>query len=90
MLDNTGVRIISVNSNFWCKVSEAELFDVRVLITAAKFVWMVSELEAAEAARERVWLIGKLPCLIESYPSRPRKWLTESRIYATGCFRCLP
>jgi hypothetical protein len=57
---------------------------------AGLFAWMVSELEVDEAAGEHVWLMGKLLCLIESYSSRPGKWLIESRTYATGCFRCLP
>jgi sphingomyelin phosphodiesterase len=33
---------------------------------AGLFAWMVSELEAAEAAGERVWLMGK-----SSYPVEP-------------------
>jgi hypothetical protein len=34
---------------------------------AGLFAWMVSELEAAKAAGERVWLMGKLLWLIVPY-----------------------
>lgn len=55
----TGLRIISVNTNLWYKQNfwlyEKDMeYDPSYMLA-----WLVSELEAAETAGERVWLLGE-------------------------------
>jgi len=56
---SNGLRIISVNTNFWYKQNfwlyEKDLEHD----PSGMFAWLVSELQAAEDAGQRVWLMGK-------------------------------
>jgi hypothetical protein len=55
---------------------------------AGLFAWLVKELEAAETAKERVWLMGKLSLIDSPYPYSIKDSL-KFRTHAIGFFRCL-
>lgn len=59
VVDSSGLRIISLNTNFWYKQNfwmyEATWEDD----PSGMFAWLVSQLEAAETAGQRVWILGK-------------------------------
>lgn len=57
----TGLRIISVNTNFWY-ASNFWLYEPTMEADpSGMLAWLASELAAAEAAGERVWLLGHMP-----------------------------
>lgn len=57
----TGLRIISINTNFWYK-SNYWLYETTMEHDpSGMLTWLASELEAAEAAGERVWILGHMP-----------------------------
>lgn len=57
----TGLRIISVNTNFWYK-SNYWLYETTMESDPSGMLsWLASELTAAETAGERVWLLGHMP-----------------------------
>ncbi|KAF2231533.1 sphingomyelin phosphodiesterase [Viridothelium virens] len=57
----TGLRIISMNTNFWYK-QNFWLFEATMeRDPSGALAWLASELEAAESAGERVWLLGHMP-----------------------------
>ncbi|KAK7740908.1 hypothetical protein SLS53_004971 [Cytospora paraplurivora] len=57
----TNLRIISVNTNFWYK-SNFWLYEKTIEHDpSGMLAWLVTELEAAETAGERVWLLGHMP-----------------------------
>lgn len=66
VVDSSGLKLISINTNFWYKQNfwmyEAEMESD----PSSMLSWLVSELDAAENADQRVWLMGKfMPCLGE-------------------------
>jgi hypothetical protein len=68
VLDSSGVRIISVNTNFWYKVRKAQLLEAQQLIRDSKISgcmkrrWRVIQLDFSHG-----WLANlKLPKLLES------------------------
>lgn len=57
----TGLRIISINTNLWYK-SNYWLYETTMEADpSGMLAWLASELEAAEVAGERVWLLGHMP-----------------------------
>lgn len=57
----TGARIISVNTNFWYK-SNYWLYEATMESDPSGMLsWLAAQLEAAETAGERVWLMGHMP-----------------------------
>lgn len=57
----TGLRIISINTNFWYK-SNYWLYETTMEADpSGMLAWLAAELEAAETAGERVWLLGHMP-----------------------------
>lgn len=57
----TGLRIVSLNTNFWYK-SNYWLYEATMEADpSGTLAWLASELAAAEAAGERVWLLGHMP-----------------------------
>lgn len=61
VLTSEGLRIISVNTNFWYK-QNFWLFEATMeRDPSGQLAWLVGELEAAESAGERVWLMGHMP-----------------------------
>lgn len=61
VLTATGLRIISVNTNFWYKQNFWLYEATMERDPSGQLAWLAAELEAAEAAGERVWLIGHMP-----------------------------
>ncbi|PMD54294.1 sphingomyelin phosphodiesterase [Hyaloscypha bicolor E] len=61
VLTSQGLRIISVNTNFWYKQNFWLYEETMERDPSGQLAWLVTELEAAEAAGERVWLIGHMP-----------------------------
>ncbi|KAI9827429.1 MAG: hypothetical protein M1819_006970 [Sarea resinae] len=59
--DSTSLRIISINTNFWYKENFWMYESTMERDPAGILAWLVSELEAAETAGERVWLLGHMP-----------------------------
>lgn len=57
----TGLRLISVNTNFWYKSNYWMYEQTMEYDPSGMFAWLVSELETAETAGERVWLMGHMP-----------------------------
>lgn len=62
VVDNTtGLRIISLNTNFWYK-SNYWLYESTMESDPSSMLsWLVSELQTAETAGERVWILGHMP-----------------------------
>jgi sphingomyelin phosphodiesterase len=59
VVDSSGLKIISMNTNFWYK-QNFWLFEATMESDpSGMLTWLVSELEAAEEADQRVWLIGR-------------------------------
>lgn len=59
--NHTNLRIISVNTNFWYK-SNFWLYEKTIEHDpSGMLAWLATELEAAETAGERVWLLGHMP-----------------------------
>ncbi|RDW63867.1 sphingomyelin phosphodiesterase [Coleophoma crateriformis] len=57
----TGLRIISVNTMFWYKQNFWLYQATMDRDPSGQLAWLVTELEAAETAGERVWLMGHMP-----------------------------
>ncbi|KAH9946301.1 Metallo-dependent phosphatase-like protein [Epithele typhae] len=61
VVDSNGLRIISVNTNFWYKQNFWMYEKDLEHDPSGMFAWLVSELEAAETAGQRVWILGHMP-----------------------------
>lgn len=59
VLTSTGLRMISVNTNFWYKQNFWLYEATMERDPSGLLAWLATELEAAETAEERVWLMGK-------------------------------
>lgn len=58
---HSGLRIISLNTNFWYR-QNFWLYEKTIEHDpSGMLAWLAAELEAAEAAGERVWLLGHMP-----------------------------
>lgn len=57
----TGLRIISLNTNLWYKSNYWMYETTMEHDPSGLFAWLAAELEAAEVAGERVWLLGHMP-----------------------------
>ncbi|TLD11737.1 hypothetical protein PspLS_11811 [Pyricularia sp. CBS 133598] len=57
----SGLRIISVNTNFWYKQNFWMYEKHWESDPSGMFAWLVNELDKAEAAKERVWILGHMP-----------------------------
>lgn len=53
-----GLRIITFNTDFWYKSNFLNLIDTLNPDKSGMFAWMIQELQAAEDAGERVWILG--------------------------------
>ncbi|KAB2575605.1 Sphingomyelin phosphodiesterase [Lasiodiplodia theobromae] len=53
-----GLRIITFNTDFWYKSNFLTLVNTTDPDNSGMFKWMINELQAAEDAGERVWIIG--------------------------------
>ncbi|KAJ5665706.1 uncharacterized protein N7477_008154 [Penicillium maclennaniae] len=58
---NTKLRIISYNSIFYYKYNFFSYEEPMLFDPDNQLAWLISELSAAEAASERVWLISHIP-----------------------------
>jgi sphingomyelin phosphodiesterase len=58
---DSGLRIISVNTNFWYKQNFWLYTKVLEPDPSGMLAWLDSEFAAAEKASERVWLLGHMP-----------------------------
>ncbi|KAH7364647.1 Metallo-dependent phosphatase-like protein [Rhexocercosporidium sp. MPI-PUGE-AT-0058] len=61
VLTSGGLRLISVNTNFWYKQNFWLYEATMERDPSGQLAWLVTELEAAETAGERVWLMGHMP-----------------------------
>jgi len=61
ILTTSGLRIISVNTNFWYKQNFWLFESTMERDPSGQLAWLVTVLEAAETAGERVWLMGHMP-----------------------------
>lgn len=59
VVDKSGVRIISMNTNFWYKQNFWLFERTMQHDPAGMFSWLVKELEAAESSGQRAWIIGE-------------------------------
>jgi hypothetical protein len=53
-----GLRIITFNTDFWYKANFLNYINTTNPDNSGVFSWMVKELQAAEDAGERVWIVG--------------------------------
>ncbi|KAK9850336.1 hypothetical protein MYU51_012249 [Penicillium brevicompactum] len=53
-----GLRIIAFNTDFWLKSNFLTFINATDPDNSGVFSWMISELQKAEDANERVWIIG--------------------------------
>ncbi|CAK5281363.1 unnamed protein product [Mycena citricolor] len=60
-LTSSGLRIISVNTNFWYKANYWLYEKTMEHDPAGLLTWLAGELQAAETAGERVWILGHMP-----------------------------
>lgn len=58
-IDPSGLKIISINTNFWYKQNFWMYETTIEHDPSSQFAWLVSELSSAESAGQRVWIIGK-------------------------------
>lgn len=58
---NSALRIISYNSIFYYKYNFFSYEEPMQQDPDGQFAWLISELDAAEKARQRVWLISHIP-----------------------------
>lgn len=58
VVDSSGLRIVSINTNFWYKQNFWMYEKNWESDPSGMFAWLVSQLEQAEAAGERVWILG--------------------------------
>ncbi|KAL6886765.1 Metallo-dependent phosphatase-like protein [Trichoderma evansii] len=61
VVDSSGLRIISINTNFWYKQNFWMYEKDWESDPSGMFAWLVSQMEQAEAAGERVWILGHMP-----------------------------
>ncbi|KAH8680783.1 calcineurin-like phosphoesterase [Xylariales sp. PMI_506] len=61
VVDSSGLKLISVNTNFWYKQNFWMYEATMEYDPSDMLAWLVSELEAAESAGQRVWLMGHMP-----------------------------
>jgi hypothetical protein len=54
-----GLRIISMNSDFWYSSNIFNWINTTNPDVSGMFAWLITELQAAEDAGERVWIIGE-------------------------------
>lgn len=57
----TGLRLISLNTNFWYKSNYWMYETTMESDPSGMLTWLASELQTAETAGERVWLMGHMP-----------------------------
>ncbi|KAL8352542.1 hypothetical protein RB601_002727 [Gaeumannomyces tritici] len=57
----TGLRVVGLNTNFWYKQNFWMYERNMEADPSGMFAWLVAELAKAEAAGERVWLLGHMP-----------------------------
>lgn len=57
----TGLRLLSINTNFWYKSNYWMYETTMEADPSGLLAWLAGELEAAETAGERVWLMGHMP-----------------------------
>lgn len=57
----TGLRLISINTNLWYKQNFWLYEATMESDPSGQLAWLVSQLETAETAGERVWLMGHMP-----------------------------
>lgn len=58
---HSGLRVISLNTNFWYR-QNFWLYEKTIEHDpSGMLAWLAAELEAAEAAGERVWVLGHMP-----------------------------
>ncbi|KAJ5761179.1 hypothetical protein N7520_008335 [Penicillium odoratum] len=55
---NYGLRIISINTDFWYRANILNFINTTNPDNSGMFSWMINELQKAEDAGERVWIIG--------------------------------
>jgi sphingomyelin phosphodiesterase len=56
-----GLKVISVNTNFWYK-QNFWMYEAAIEPDpSGMFAWLVAELQEAEAAGQRVWILGHMP-----------------------------
>ncbi|OBT92828.1 hypothetical protein VE01_09047 [Pseudogymnoascus verrucosus] len=62
VVDGSGLRIVSINTNFWYK-QNFWMYDKKnwERDPSGMFAWLVKQLQTAETAGERVWIIGHMP-----------------------------
>lgn len=60
-VDRSGLRIISLNTNFWYKQNFWMYEKNMQHDPSDMFAWLVSQLQAAETANQRVWILGHMP-----------------------------
>lgn len=53
-----GLRIITFNTDFWYRSNFLTFINTTQPDNSGMFSWMISELQAAEDAGERVWIVG--------------------------------
>lgn len=56
-----GLKIISINTDFWYTANIFNYYNFTNPDKSGTFRFLISELEAAEAANQRVWIIGHVP-----------------------------
>jgi len=61
VLTSEGLRVISINTNFWYKQNFWLYENTMQRDPAGQLAWLASELEAAEKAGERAWIMGHMP-----------------------------
>ncbi|KFY05465.1 hypothetical protein V492_08517, partial [Pseudogymnoascus sp. VKM F-4246] len=62
VVDGSGLRIISLNTNFWYK-QNFWMYDKKSWESdpSDMFAWLVAQLQTAETAGEMVWILGHMP-----------------------------
>ncbi|KAL5355210.1 Metallo-dependent phosphatase-like protein [Aspergillus floccosus] len=56
-----GLRIISINTDFWYAQNFLALVNTTNPDVSGTLAWLIAELQRAEDAAERVWIIGHVP-----------------------------
>ncbi|KAF9352129.1 hypothetical protein BGX26_010003 [Mortierella sp. AD094] len=79
-----GLRIISLNTNFCYRVNVYLYVNTKDYDPNGEINWLVTQLQAAEDAGERVWIIGHVP------PSKPDCLQNWSALYYQAIQRYSP
>jgi len=61
VLTAAGLRLISINTNFWYKQNFWLFEKTMERDPSGQLAWLAAELEAAEVAGERAWVMGHMP-----------------------------